>query len=159
LHILGKMLDTIHEPRQELSRWAPRITTLHVKPEQIRIVIGSGGKTIKGITEQTGCSINIEDDGTVSIASADSDAVLKAVRIIEGLLEEPEVGRVYKGTVKRVVDFGAFGQVLGVRIDRAFTHSLAGTPIDPPWQALELPTRPASQQPRALPPRTLPVIG
>jgi polyribonucleotide nucleotidyltransferase len=75
-------------------------------------VIGSGGKTIKGIIEQTGCSINIEDDGTVAIASADSEAVLKAVKIIEGLLEEPEVGKTYKGIVRRVVDFGAFVEIL-----------------------------------------------
>jgi len=85
---------------------------LTVKPDQIRIIIGSGGKTIKGITEQTGCAINIEDDGTVSIASADSDAVLRAVKIIEGLLEEPEVGKTYQGVIKRVVDFGAFVEIL-----------------------------------------------
>jgi polyribonucleotide nucleotidyltransferase len=112
LHILRCMHETLPVPRPELSRWAPRITTLTVKPDQIRIIIGSGGKTIKGITEQTGCAINIEDDGTVSIASADSDAVARAVKIIEGLLEEPEVGKVYQGTVKRVVDFGAFVEIL-----------------------------------------------
>jgi polyribonucleotide nucleotidyltransferase len=112
LHILRCMRETLPVARPELSRWAPRITTLTVKPDQIRIIIGSGGKTIKGITEQTGCAINIEDDGTVSIASADSDAVARAVKIIEGLLEEPEVGKVYQGTVKRVVDFGAFVEIL-----------------------------------------------
>jgi polyribonucleotide nucleotidyltransferase len=112
LHILDRMLSTLAQPREELSRWAPRITTIQVKPDQIRIVIGSGGKTIKGIIEQTGCSINIEDDGTVAIASADSEAVLKAVKIIEGLLEEPEVGKTYKGIVRRVVDFGAFVEIL-----------------------------------------------
>ncbi|HTM45381.1 MAG TPA: polyribonucleotide nucleotidyltransferase [Polyangiaceae bacterium] len=112
LHILDKMLATLPAHRDELSRWAPRITTMQVKPDQIRIVIGSGGKTIKGIIEQTGCSINIEDDGTVAIASADSEAVLKAVKIIEGLLEEPEVGKTYKGIVRRVVDFGAFVEIL-----------------------------------------------
>jgi polyribonucleotide nucleotidyltransferase len=112
LHILDRMLSTLAAPREELSRWAPRITTIQVKPDQIRIVIGSGGKTIKGIIEQTGCSINIEDDGTVAIASADSEAVQKAVKIIEGLLEEPEVGKTYKGIVRRVVDFGAFVEIL-----------------------------------------------
>jgi polyribonucleotide nucleotidyltransferase len=112
LHILGKMLEALPIHRNELNRWAPRITTLKVKPEQIRIIIGSGGKTIKGITEQTGCAINIEDDGTVSVASADSAAVAKAIKIIEGLLEEPEVGKVYEGVVKRVVDFGAFVEIL-----------------------------------------------
>ncbi|MEY2930388.1 MAG: hypothetical protein RL033_1137 [Pseudomonadota bacterium] len=112
LHILRCMRETLATARPELSKWAPRITTLTVKPDQIRIIIGSGGKTIKGITEQTGCAINIEDDGTVSIASADSDAVLRAVKIIEGLLEEPEVGKTYHGVVKRVVDFGAFVEIL-----------------------------------------------
>jgi polyribonucleotide nucleotidyltransferase len=112
LHILRCMRETLPTPRPQLSQWAPRITTLTVKPDQIRIIIGSGGKTIKGITEQTGCAINIEDDGTVSIASSDSDAVARAVKLIEGLLEEPEVGKVYQGVVKRVVDFGAFVEIL-----------------------------------------------
>jgi polyribonucleotide nucleotidyltransferase len=112
LHILSKMLEALPSHRTELNRWAPRITTIKVKPEQIRIIIGSGGKTIKGITEQTGCAINIEDDGTVSVASADSAAVSKAIKIIEGLLEEPEVGKVYEGVIKRVVDFGAFVEIL-----------------------------------------------
>lgn len=112
LHILRCMHETLPTARPQLSQWAPRITTLTVKPDQIRIIIGSGGKTIKGITEQTGCAINIEDDGTVSIASADSDAVARAVKIIEGLLEEPEVGKTYQGVVKRVVDFGAFVEIL-----------------------------------------------
>lgn len=112
LHILECMQQTLTSPRAELSKHAPRITTVKVKPDQIRVIIGSGGKTIKGITEQTGCAINIDDDGTVSIASADSEAVGRAVKIIEGLLEVPEVDRVYKGTVKRVVDFGAFVEIL-----------------------------------------------
>jgi polyribonucleotide nucleotidyltransferase len=112
LHILGKMMEALPTHREQLNRWAPRITSFKIKPEQIRIVIGSGGKTIKGITEQTGCAINIEDDGTVSVASADSEAVARAVRIIESLLEEPEVGKVYHGIVRRVVDFGLFVEIL-----------------------------------------------
>jgi polyribonucleotide nucleotidyltransferase len=112
LHILGKMLETLPAPRPELSEFAPRITTLKIRPDQIRIVIGSGGKTIKGITEQTGCTINIEDDGTVAIASEDAAAVQRAIQIIQGLVEEPEVGKVYKGIVRRIVDFGAFVEIL-----------------------------------------------
>ena len=112
IHILDKMAECLPATREELSRYAPRITTIKVKPDQIRVIIGSGGKTIKGITEQTGAAINIDDDGTVSIASADSEAVGRAVKIIEGLLEEPEVGKTYKGTVKRIVDFGAFVEIL-----------------------------------------------
>jgi polyribonucleotide nucleotidyltransferase len=112
LHILGRMLETLSEPRPELSRWAPRITSIKVRPDQIRIIIGQGGKTIKGITDQTGCSINVEDDGTVSVASEDPEAVKRAISIIEGLLEEPEVGKTYKGPIKRIVDFGAFVEIL-----------------------------------------------
>ncbi|MEB2311977.1 MAG: polyribonucleotide nucleotidyltransferase [Sorangiineae bacterium] len=112
LHILGKMLATLPEPRSEINRWAPRITTIKVKPDQIRIIIGPGGKTIKGITEQTGCSVDVEDDGTVAVASSDSDAVRRAIDIIQGLVAEPEVGKVYRGTVRRVVDFGAFVEIL-----------------------------------------------
>ncbi len=112
LHILGKMLETLPAPRAELSKYAPRITTVKVKPDQIRLIIGPGGKTIKGIVDQTGVAIDVEDDGTVNIASADSDAVKRALDIIKGLTAEPEVGAVYKGTVKRIADFGAFVEIL-----------------------------------------------
>ncbi|HEY2409596.1 MAG TPA: polyribonucleotide nucleotidyltransferase [Polyangiaceae bacterium] len=112
LHILGRMLSTLAAPRVDINRWAPRITTIKVKPDQIRIIIGPGGKTIKGIVEQTGCQVDVNDDGTVAVASADADAVKRALAIIEGLTAEPEVGRIYKGTVKRLVDFGAFIEIL-----------------------------------------------
>jgi polyribonucleotide nucleotidyltransferase len=108
LHILGKMMECLSAPRPELSKHAPRITTLKVKPDQIRVIIGSGGKTIKGIVDQTGVSIDVEDDGTVSIASSDSEAVKKAIEIIKGLTMEPEVGAIYQGTVTELRDFGAF---------------------------------------------------
>ena len=112
LHILDKMLAVIASPRGEISRWAPRITTVKVKPDQIRIVIGPGGKTIKGIIDQTGCSVDVNDDGTVSVAGSDPEAVRRAIEIIQGLTAEPEVGRTYKGTIKRVVDFGVFVEIL-----------------------------------------------
>ncbi len=112
LHILGKMLETLAQPRAELSKHAPRITTLKVKPDQIRIIIGPGGKTIKGIVDQTGVAIDVEDDGTVNVASSDSDAVKKAIDIIKGLTAEPELGAIYKGPVTRVADFGAFIELL-----------------------------------------------
>jgi polyribonucleotide nucleotidyltransferase len=112
IHILGKMMETLNQPRTELSKWAPRITTLKVKPDQIRLVIGPGGKTIKGIIDQTGVAIDVEDDGTVNIASSDPEAVKKALDIIKGLTAEPEVGTIYKGTVTRIADFGAFIEVL-----------------------------------------------
>jgi polyribonucleotide nucleotidyltransferase len=112
IHILGKMLETLGTHRAELNKWAPRITTLKVKPDQIRIIIGPGGKTIKGIVDQTGVAIDVEDDGTVNVASADSEAVKKAIEIIKGLTTEPEVGATYKGPVQRVTDFGAFIELM-----------------------------------------------
>jgi polyribonucleotide nucleotidyltransferase len=112
LFILGKMTETLDQPRPELSKHAPRITTIKVKPDQIRLVIGPGGKTIKGIIDQTGVAIDVEDDGTVNVASSDSDAVKKALDIIKGLTAEPEIGAVYKGAVQRITDFGAFVELL-----------------------------------------------
>ncbi|MCP4677446.1 MAG: polyribonucleotide nucleotidyltransferase [Deltaproteobacteria bacterium] len=112
LHILGKMTETIAEPRAELSKYAPRITSFKVRPDQIRVIIGPGGKMIKGIVEQTGVDINVEDDGTVNIASSDEVAASKAREIIDGLLREPVVGEEFDGTVARVVDFGCFVNIL-----------------------------------------------
>jgi polyribonucleotide nucleotidyltransferase len=112
VYILDKMLGTLDQPRSDLSKWAPRITQIKVKPDQIRVIIGPGGKTIKGIIDQTGVAIDVDDDGTVNVASNDSDAVKKALDIIKGLTTEPEVGTVYKGTVSRVADFGAFIEIL-----------------------------------------------
>jgi polyribonucleotide nucleotidyltransferase len=112
LFILEKMLATLAQSRPDLSKWAPRITQIRVKPDQIRLIIGPGGKTIKGIIDQTGVAIDVEDDGTVNVASSDSDAVKRALEIIKGLTTEPEVGTVYKGTVTRVADFGAFIEIL-----------------------------------------------
>jgi polyribonucleotide nucleotidyltransferase len=112
LHILKKMTESLSQPRTELSKHAPRITTVKVKPDQIRIIIGPGGKTIKGIIDQTGVAIDVNDDGTVNIASSDSDAVKKALDIIKGLTQEPEVGATYTGTVNRVTDFGAFVELM-----------------------------------------------
>jgi len=111
LFILGKMNEILNQPRAELSKHAPRITTMKVKPDQIRIIIGPGGKTIKGIVDQTGVAIDVEDDGTVNIASSDEGAVRKAMDIIKGLTAEPEVGATYKGTVQRITDFGAFIEI------------------------------------------------
>ena len=107
------MLETLSVARTDLSPYAPRITTLKVKPDQIRIIIGPGGKTIKGIIDQTGVAIDVEDDGTVNVASSDSDAVKKAIDIIKGLTTEPEVGAIYKGTIRGIrEDLGAFVEIL-----------------------------------------------
>jgi polyribonucleotide nucleotidyltransferase len=110
--ILDKMTATLPQAREDLSQWAPRITQIKVKPDQIRVIIGPGGKTIKGIIDQTGVAIDVDDDGTVNVASSDSDAVKRALDIIKGLTTEPEVGATYKGKVSRVVDFGAFIEIM-----------------------------------------------
>ena len=112
LHILGKMLEVLPEPRSDISKYAPRIVTVQVKVDKIRDIIGPGGKTIRAIIEQTGCMINVEDSGRVSIASDDPARIAKAKAIIEGLTAEAEVGAVYHGVVKRIVDFGAFVEIL-----------------------------------------------
>src|SRR5699024_5825272 len=108
LHILDAMAKAIETPRDELSPNAPRIVTVQVKPDKIRDIIGPGGKTIRGIVEQTGAQIDVNDSGLVTIASADARSLEKAQAIIKGLTLEPEVGLFYQGIVKRVVEFGAF---------------------------------------------------
>ena len=112
IYILGKMAEALAAPREELSRHAPRIFTLTVKPDRIRDIIGPGGKMIRAIIEQTGVAIDVEDDGTVNIASSDDASAKKAIDIIKGLTTEPEVGQFYMGTVRRIVDFGAFVEIL-----------------------------------------------
>jgi polyribonucleotide nucleotidyltransferase len=112
LHILGEMDKAISKPRTELSVHAPRISVLKINPDRIRDVIGPGGKMIRRIQDETGAIIDVEDDGTVKVASRDSAAGERAVQIIRGLTEDPEVGRVYEGTVRRVVNFGAFVEIL-----------------------------------------------
>lgn len=113
LYILEKMSKTISEPRKELSPHAPRIYKLQVKPEKIRDIIGVGGKVIKSIIEQTGVKIDIEDkEGIVKIASSNEESALKAIEIIKGITQEVELGRIYMGKVTRIVDFGAFVEVL-----------------------------------------------
>jgi polyribonucleotide nucleotidyltransferase len=111
LHILGRMLDALPEPRASLSPHAPRIFTIQIKPDKIREVIGSGGKVIRGIVEETGCKIDIEDTGVINIASADEAAAKKAIDIIQGIVMEPEIGKIYKGKVRKIMDFGAFVEI------------------------------------------------
>lgn len=112
MHILGKMLEVIDKPRPEMSPYAPRIITLQIDPDKIRDVIGPGGKIIKKIIEQTGVTIDIEDDGKVYIAAVDQEAGKKAVQIIETLVREVEVGATYLGKVTRLMNFGAFVEIL-----------------------------------------------
>ena len=112
LHILGEMNRVISEPRSDISVHAPRIITIKINPEKIRDVIGKGGATIRAITEETGTSIDISDDGTVKIASVDSTASQEAVRRIEQLTADVQVGAIYEGRVAKLMDFGAFVTIL-----------------------------------------------
>ena len=110
--ILNEMQKTISQTREELSEHAPRIETLKIHPDKIRDVIGSGGKTINSITEETGVKIDIEDDGTLFISSSDKEGLAKAKKIIEGICEEVEEGKIYEGVVTGIKDFGAFVEIL-----------------------------------------------
>ncbi len=112
MFILDKMLEVIPAPRETISQYAPRIITIHIDPEKIGAVIGPGGKTIRKITEETDTNIDIEDDGTVYVASTEADGADRAIEMIRALTEEPEVGRIYTGKVVRVTDFGAFVEIL-----------------------------------------------
>jgi polyribonucleotide nucleotidyltransferase len=113
LHILGEMGKAIGESRAQLGEHAPRIEIIHIPTDKIREVIGSGGKVIREIVEKTGAKINIEDDGTVKIASADNDSIKAALKWIKGIVAEPEIGEIYDGKVVKVMDFGAFVNFFG----------------------------------------------
>ncbi|EFO32764.1 polyribonucleotide nucleotidyltransferase [Roseibium sp. TrichSKD4] len=115
IHILGEMANAITEARSELGEHAPRIEMLKIPVDKIREVIGSGGKVIREIVEKTGAKVNIEDDGTVKVASSDGKAIKAAVNWINSIAAEPEVGVIYEGTVVKCVDFGAFVNFFGAR--------------------------------------------
>jgi polyribonucleotide nucleotidyltransferase len=112
LHILGEMNKVLDKARPEMSEWAPTIVTIKIDPEKIRDVIGKGGAVIRQITEETGTTIDIENDGTVKIASVDAASGREALRRIEMITADVEVGRVYEGKVVRLMDFGAFVAIL-----------------------------------------------
>lgn len=112
LFILGKMNEVIDKSKTELSPYAPRIVTMQIKTDKIRDIIGPGGKTIKGIIEKTGVQIDIEDSGKISLGSPDEAMLKEAIKIIEGLTQDPEIGRIYTGKVKKIMDFGAFVEIL-----------------------------------------------
>jgi polyribonucleotide nucleotidyltransferase len=111
LHILGKMYEALPQARTAISEYAPRIYTLHIPTDKIRDVIGPGGKVIRGIIEQTGVKIDVEDDGTIHVASADEASANKAIQIISDITATAEVGKTYLGKVVRLVDFGAFVEI------------------------------------------------
>jgi polyribonucleotide nucleotidyltransferase len=112
MHILDKMAEAIEAPREDISPFAPRIITMQINPEKIRDVIGKGGSVIRSITEETGAKIDIDDNGTISIASADGEAAQAAIARIRAITAEAEIGETYMGTVSRIVDFGAFVEIM-----------------------------------------------
>jgi polyribonucleotide nucleotidyltransferase len=112
MHILGIMNQTMSKSRADVSGHAPRIITIHVKPEKIREIIGPGGKVIRGIIEATGVKMDVEDDGSVTIASVDEAAAKKAIEMVQAIIAEAEIGKIYKGTVRKIVEFGAFVEIM-----------------------------------------------
>jgi polyribonucleotide nucleotidyltransferase len=115
LHILGEMANAITASRDHVGEFAPRIETLKIPTDKIREVIGSGGKVIREIVEKTGAKVNIEDDGTVTVASSDGKAIEAAIKWIKGITDEPEVNAIYQGTVVKTADFGAFVNFFGAK--------------------------------------------
>src|SRR5678815_522109 len=115
LHILGEMAKAITSARAELGEHAPRIETIKIPTDKIREVIGSGGKVIREIVEKTGAKIDIQDDGTVKVASADGESIRAALKWIKSIVAEPEIGEIYEGKVVKIMDFGAFVNFFGPR--------------------------------------------
>ena len=113
IHILGEMERAIGNARTEVSQNAPRITTMKVPKDKIRDIIGTGGKVIREIVAETGAKVDIDDDGTVKIASTDPDSAQRAIDWIRGIVAEPEVGEIYDGKVVKIMDFGAFVNFMG----------------------------------------------
>ncbi len=130
MHILGIMKDTLEAPKGDISEYAPKILTLKVDEDKIGAVIGTGGKTIKGIAQQSGAEVNIDDDGTVTIYGKNNASAQMAKELVKSIVEEPEVGRVYQGTVKRIMDFGAFIEILPGKEGLCHISKLAKTRVN-----------------------------
>ena len=112
MHILDKMAEALEKPRQELSPFAPTIITIQVKPDKIREIIGPGGKVIRGIQSETGTNVAVDDSGLVKVAAFSKEEGDAAIKMIEELIREPEVGAIYEGKVVKIMDFGAFVQIM-----------------------------------------------
>lgn len=130
MHILGIMKATLEAPKGDISEYAPKILTLKVDEDKIGAVIGTGGKTIKGIAQQSGAEVNIDDDGTVTIYGKNNASAQMAKDLVKSIVEEPEVGRVYQGTVKRIMDFGAFIEILPGKEGLCHISKLAKTRVN-----------------------------
>lgn len=137
LHILGEMAKALSEGRSEFSAHAPRIETMHVPIDKIREVIGSGGKIIREIVETSGAKVDINDDGTIKIASANNQSIQKAREMIHAIVAEPEEGRIYTGTVVKIVDFGAFVNFFGKRDGLVHVSQIENRRLKHPSDALK----------------------
>jgi len=138
MYIMEKMLDTIDAPREELSEFAPRIQTIKINPEKIGAVIGPGGKVIRRIQEESGAKIDIEDDGSVNISALSSEAMQHALDAVRALTEDVEVGHIYTGTVRRIVDFGCFVEILPGKEGLVRTSQLADYQVMRPEDVVSL---------------------
>ncbi|MBI3705332.1 MAG: polyribonucleotide nucleotidyltransferase, partial [Rhizobiales bacterium] len=130
IHILGEMAKALTVARAELGEYAPRIETFKIATDKIREVIGSGGKVIREIVEKTGAKINIEDDGSVKVASADGESIKAAINWIKSIASDPEVGHIYEGTVVKVMDFGAFVNFFGAKDGLVHISQLAQSRVN-----------------------------
>jgi polyribonucleotide nucleotidyltransferase len=138
MFIMDKMLQALPEPREELSPYAPRIQTLKINPEKIGTVIGPGGKTVRRIQEETGVKIDIEEDGSIHIASVSGEGMERAVSAVRALTEEVEVGKIYTGVVRRLVDFGAFVEILPGKEGLVRTPNLADYFVSRPEEVVQV---------------------
>jgi len=129
IHILGEMAKGLSGARQQLGQYAPRIETIKIPTDKIREVIGTGGKVIREIVEKTGAKINIEDDGTVKVASSDAASITAALNWIRSIASEPEIGTIYDGTVVKTTDFGAFVNFFGAKDGLVHISQLAAARV------------------------------
>jgi polyribonucleotide nucleotidyltransferase len=132
LHILGEMAKAMDAPRGEVGKNAPRIEQIKIPTDKIRDVIGTGGKVIREIVEKTGAKVNVEDDGTVKVASANAESIEAAIKWIKSLTSEPEVGQIYEGKVVKVMEFGAFVNFFGAKDGLVHVSQLARERVEKP---------------------------
>src|SRR3989344_1222051 len=138
LEVLDKMLSVIPESRKDVSKFAPKIKTIQINPEKIGDVIGSGGKTIRNISTQTGATVDVEEDGTVSISSLDEEAVEKAAHWVDLITRELQKGEVFEGTVKRIVNFGAFVEIVPGKEGLVHVSEMAPEYVKDPHDVVEI---------------------
>jgi polyribonucleotide nucleotidyltransferase len=137
MHILGEMAKAMTAPREEVGKNAPRIVQIQIPTDKIRDVIGTGGKVIREIVEKTGAKVNVEDDGTVKVASANAESIEAAVKWIKSLTSEPEVGQIYEGKVVKVMEFGAFVNYFGAKDGLVHVSQLSKERVEKPGDVVK----------------------